>query len=336
VQPKPRTDSRPEFEIVDALTVVGPWRDRRPGMPFGFEDLLAEHDRFGIQRRLCLHAEARDGVPDEGNFEIQRQTIVRDDTATIWTALPPRRFGGTPVDGLMADAQAAGVAMFALFPETHGHHMAPWANKELYGAMEYARLPLVLDLGNAQGAEARGRYEGVHVIATAYPRLPIVLWNAFYMDERLQVPLLDACPNVRLGLATVFIPTWGIEQFTARYGSARLIFGSNWPRQSPGPLLTYVLYAEVDRWAKAAILGGNVRTLAEEVRWPVRGFKVNAPASGAVPSALPPEPEPTEPEAAEAERAAPWLHPDVIDVPDAKAEVPGAKAKASPSDRLSK
>jgi predicted TIM-barrel fold metal-dependent hydrolase len=260
------------FEIVDALTVVGPWRDRRPGTPYTFNDLLAEHARFGITGRLTLHAEARDGVPDAGNAELDRLTAGRDDTAAIWTALPPRRFDGVSADRQIAAAEAAGVAMFALFPEAHGHHLAAWANGDLYGAMESVRLPLLLDIGNAQGADARAAYGEIHAIATAFPRLPVVLWNAFYMDERLQVPLLDLCPNVHVGIATVFIPTWGIEQYTARYGPGRLLFGSNWPRQSPGPLLTYVLYADVADAAKQAILGGTIRALANEVRWPVRGL----------------------------------------------------------------
>ena len=257
------------FDVVDAFTVVGPWRDRQPGTPFEFEDLLAEHEGFGIRHRLTLHAEARDGVPDEGNAAITRIVATRDDTAAIWTALPPARFGGKAAERLLAEAQASGVAMFALLPETHGHHLAPWANRDLYAAMAEARLPLVLDVRQAP-------YEQVHAIATAFPTLPIVLWNAFYMDERLQVPLLDVCANVHVGLATVFIPTWGIEQYTARYGPGRLIFGSNWPTQSPGPLLTYVLYAEVDETAKAAILGGTVRRLAAEVRWPVKGLAEGA------------------------------------------------------------
>ncbi len=268
------------FDIVDGLSVVGPWRDRQPGRPFGFDDLLAEHERFGIRHRLTIHAESRDGVPDNGNTEMARLASLRDDTAPIWTALPPRRFGGRSADHLLADAQAAGVAMFALYPETHGHHIAPWANHDLYAAMEAARLPLMLDLGNPIGAEARARYEEVHAIATAHPQLPIVLWNAFYMDERLQVPLLDLCPNVRVGIATVYIPTWGVEQYTARYGPHRLIFGSNWPRQSPGPLLTYVLYSDVDDRAKAAILGGTIRMLATDVRWPVRGFGARSLVAG--------------------------------------------------------
>jgi len=270
---------RPEqpFGIIDALGVVGPWRDRSPGQPYGFDDLLAEHSRYGIGRRLVLHAEARDGVPENGNAALTRLTVLRDDTASIWAVLPPRRFGGDTAERMLGDAQSARVAMFALFPETHGHHVAPWANRDLYRAMESARLPLVLDIGNVQGSVARARYEEVHAIATAYPKLPIILWNAFYVDERLQVPLLDLCPNVLIGIATVFIPTWGIEQYTARYGPARLIFGSNWPRQSPGPLITYVQYADVHRRTKEAILGGTVTELMERVKWPVSGFP-RAPA----------------------------------------------------------
>jgi predicted TIM-barrel fold metal-dependent hydrolase len=271
-----------QFAVVDALAVVGPYRDRPPGTPYSFEDLLEEHERFGIGQRLVLHAEARDGVPENGNENLARQTLMREDTGMIWTALPPRRFDGKAADRFVGDAQNAGVAMLALFPDAHGHHLAPWANAELYKAMALMRLPLLLDLGNPQGAEARRRYDEVHEVATAHPGLPIILWNAFYMDERLQIPLLDHCRNVRIGLATVFIPTFGIEQYSARYGPDRLIFGSNWPRQSPGPLLTYVLYADVHDRVKHAILGDTIRNLIADVRWKVRGFpKATAAATPA-------------------------------------------------------
>jgi len=308
-----------QFDVVDALSVVGPYRDRRPGAPYTFEQLLDEHQRFGIGQRLVLHAESRDGVPEQGNENIVRQTFLRDDTAVIWTALPPRRFGAPKVDAFLGDAERAGVAMLALFPDTHGHHIAPWANEQLYKAMQRARLPLLLDLGNAQGAEARRRYEEVHAVASAFPHLPIVLWNAFYMDERLQIPLLDACPNVRVGLATVFIPSFGIEQYSARYGPDRLIFGSNWPRQSPGPLLTYVLYADVHDRVKHAILGDTIRALAANVRWPVRGFpKAPAAAATAEPTGADeptetgeptqtPDVGPTLDSGADTADAAPWL-----------------------------
>ncbi len=50
------------FDVVDAFTVVGPWRDRQSDSPFELEDLIAEHERYGIRHRLAIHAEAR-GMP---------------------------------------------------------------------------------------------------------------------------------------------------------------------------------------------------------------------------------------------------------------------------------
>jgi len=259
----------PDLPVLDAWCFVGPYRSRPPGTPYEMDDLLAEHERLGVGARLCLHAESRDGVPEEGNAAMSRIAVVSPNTGVIWSVLPPRRFGGMAADRLLGDAQAAGVAMFALFPRTHAHHSAPWANGDLYGAMEAARLPLVLDLEQTS-------YEEVYAIASAHRRLPIVLWGAWYVDERLLVPLLDACPSVRVGLAGdrhIFNPTFGVEQFTARYGPSRLIFGSGWPRQSPGPYLTYVRYAAVAPHVRDAILGDSVRELLAGVRWTVRGFE---------------------------------------------------------------
>ena len=265
---RPTVASAPQ-QVVDAWCFVGPYRFREPGTPYELEQLLEEHARFGIDSRLCLHAESRDGVPDEGNHAMSRMAPVAPGTGVMWTVLPPRRFGGVAAAQLIGDAESAGVGMFALFPKTHAHHSAPWANRELYAAMQEARLPLALDLEQTS-------YDEVHAIATAYPKLPILLWGAWYVDERLLVPLLDLCPNVLVGLAGgrhVFIPTFGIEQFSARYGPGRLVFGSGWPAQSPGPYLSYVRYAAVRDHIKDAILGDTVRALLAAVRWRVRAFE---------------------------------------------------------------
>ena len=265
---RPTTSSAPQ-QVVDAWCFVGPYRSRERGTPYELEHLLEEHARFGIESRLCLHAESRDGVPDEGNHAMSRMAPVAPGTGVMWTVLPPRRFVGTKAEQLIGDAESAGIGMFALFPKTHAHHSAPWANRELYAAMQEARLPLALDLEQTS-------YDEVHAIAAAYPKLPILLWGAWYVDERLVVPLLDVCPNVLVGLAgnrRAFIPTFGIEQFSARYGLGRLVFGSGWPAQSPGPYLSYVRYASVRDHVKDAILGDTVRALLAAVRWRVRAFE---------------------------------------------------------------
>ena len=252
--------------IIDAYCCVGPYSKRQLVTPFKTQDLLQEHARYGIQHRLCLHAESREGVAQEGNQEMSRLAGKHPGTGVIWTALPSRRFRAEPVDTLMARAQEAGVAMFAMFPERQNHFLAPWANGELYASMEEARLPLLLETGH-------GELDHTYTLAQAHPRMPIVFWNVSYMHVRRIVALMDLCPNVHVGLAPNFVPNDGIEMFTERYGSGRLIFGSHWPHQSPGSLIGYVTYADVGDDIKRAVFGGNVAQLLHQVFWPVQGFE---------------------------------------------------------------
>lgn len=253
-----------KYLMIDGFCHPGPYTTRQPGDPYSMDDLLAEHARMGVAARVCLHSESRDGFAPEGNREMSRLAASHPDTAAIWTVLPSRRLRAEPVEKMMAEAQNAGVAMFALYPKIQQHHLASWANGELYRAMEEARVPLAVEMGQAG-------YGEIYDLARAHPRMPIILWNSTYADERAQIPVLDSCPNVHVGIAGRFIPTDAVEEYTKRYGPGRLIFGSTWPAQSPGPMITFVTYANVSDEAKAAILGSNIRRLISEVRWKVRG-----------------------------------------------------------------
>jgi predicted TIM-barrel fold metal-dependent hydrolase len=259
-------DAQAGFSIVDALCTPGPFSTRQPDQPCTMADLMAEHARFGIRQRLCLHAESRDGVPDEGNAEMDRLAGEHPGTGAIWTVLPPRRLHAEPVESLIDRARKSGVAAFVLFPKRQSHHFAPWANGPLYAAMEEAKLPLYVD---ASQIEWRDLYD----VARAYPRLPIVVWYAGYRTDRYLIPIMDECENLRIGLAPTFVQSDCIEDFTGRYGPTRLIFGSGWPTQSPGPLITLVTYSTVDDATKSAILSGNINRLVSDVSWPVKGLE---------------------------------------------------------------
>jgi len=270
--------------IVDAFCRVGPWVTREPaiperpdipgtpGQPYTMEALLAEHARFGIGQRLCVHFESLTGWTDEGNAAMTALARSSDGTGVIWTAQPPRRFGAPPVEEVLAAARREGVAMFTLSPTTQSHPLAVWANADLYAAMQEARLPLLL-------SGETDIWRDVHEIAAAYPRLPILLWNVMYGQVRTVVPLMDLHPGIQVCIAPRFVRADAVENFTHRYGPGRLIYGSSWPvvdypraMQSPGPLIAMVMYARVSDDNKAAILGGNIRRLVSEVAWRVQGF----------------------------------------------------------------
>ncbi len=253
------------FEIVDALCCPGPVSAHEPGRPYRMEDLLSEHARFGIVQRLCLHAESRDGVSDEGNAEMDRIASGNPGTAIVWAVLPPHRFHAEPVDELMSRAKNAGVAAFAMFPKRQLHSLMPWSNGVLYAAMSESRLPLYLDCEQTD-------WQALFETACAYPELPIVIWNAHYRTDRFLIPIMDQCPNVHVGLAARFVQSQGLEDFCGRFGPVRLVYGSNWPLQSPGPLISYITYSLLEDDSKQAILAGNIKRLLQDIAWPVRAF----------------------------------------------------------------
>jgi hypothetical protein len=113
----------------------------------------------------------------------------------------------------------------------------------------------------------------VHVVAKTHPNMPLLLWDVTYTYVRHIVALMDVCSNVRVGLARNFVPNDGIEMFNERFGPGRLIFGSLWPVQSPGSLIGYVAYADVEDKVKAATYARNVESLLQSVAWPVLGFQ---------------------------------------------------------------
>jgi hypothetical protein len=63
-----------------------------------------------------------------------------------------------------------------------------------------------------------------------------------------------------------YLPDGGLEDLVARYGPGRLLFASGWPRCYMGAAMLHLAGADLDADAKAAIAGGNLARLLEEVR----------------------------------------------------------------------
>ena len=71
---------------------------------------------------------------------------------------------------------------------------------------------------------------------------------------------LDACPNLHIELSGYWLYR-GIEYITRRWGSERLIFGSNWPAFNHGMTLAMLTCADIDGRDKRNIAGDNLRRL---------------------------------------------------------------------------
>jgi len=226
-------------------------------LPSELEPLLG---KFHIQGALVSHWDAVRLSAQDGNQALMAASkILPKFVYTVWTGLPttPREQGPLPGFG-PSDPLVRGVR---LFPQTHHFQLAPWVVGELCTWCVEHNLPLFL-------WHVEIRWDDVHAIALAFPRLHIVIetqWQKILYHVRDLLSLLKTCPNV-LVESSNFIGQDHITQLVRSFGAERLIFGSFLPVNDPYAAIGMILDADISPQEKALIAGGNLRRLVEEVR----------------------------------------------------------------------
>jgi hypothetical protein len=233
-------------------------------------DLSATHDRAttdkiademtacGISGCLVRHALARDYSAEEGNAKLVTELSVdprllpvatlaplmfsagrgRDDEASIRRYLTKHRFRGV-----------------AMYPSAayQNFSVADWCSGPITNALESMRMPLYVDFTEV-GAES------LAYLLMTHSSLPIVVTSIYYAADRTLFPLLDRHDNLYI-VSTIDRQYLGIEDYTARFGAHRILFGSNYPRSSMGASVSSILLSRIDQTEKARIASGTIETL---------------------------------------------------------------------------
>ena len=226
----------------------------RPG---DLAPLLAEYQ---IRNALLSHWDSVRLAAQDGNAALSAVSKdLPESVYTVWTGLPtiPREQG--PLPGFdPPDPRVRGVR---LFPQTHHFQLAPWVVGELCEWCSGRSIPLFL-------WHVEIRWEEVHALAAAFPRLSIVIetqWQKILYRIRDLFSLLKDCSNV-LVESSNFIGQDHVTQLVRSFGAERLLFGSFLPVNDPYASIGMILDADISREEKALIAGGNLRRLTGEVK----------------------------------------------------------------------
>lgn len=210
--------------------------------------LIAEMDRFGIQRALVSHFAAEEYNAAEGNRELARDTGRHPGRlVAAWAALPDAES-----IALLAQPRPAAVR---LFPGVHQHNfsLAPWCAGELY---EYLQAEAVLTLIEVQAAG----WDALYAVLERFPRLKVLLLEPGYRADRYLFPLVNRFEHLYFDSST-YVAHRQLEAFVDRLGSERIVFGSRLPLYTPGAALTVLASARISDKARLAIAGGTLRRL---------------------------------------------------------------------------
>lgn len=230
------------------------------------DDLEVQLDRAGIGRALVWHYAQMDVSPQVGNRMLAEAIRGRRRLLGCWTLLPPQT-GEMPVAELFQAMKAAGVVALRAFPVKHRYILNGTTLGPLLDEMVRRRIPLVYSVRLA--APAMDPYliwRELHDLMAEFPGLTLIITDhGSWGCDRYFRPLLDRYERVFVDTALYFMDA-GIESLVERYGGGRIVYGSGLPERFPGGMMLAIRHGEIDEAAKAAIAGGTMARLIEEVK----------------------------------------------------------------------
>ncbi|MFD2328213.1 amidohydrolase family protein [Cohnella sp. GCM10020058] len=223
------------------------------------EALLAELDFCGIDGAVVSHQTMADVDPDYGNrFVMEEVAKAPDRLYPTWTILPPVTEAQYAPERLFPAMKASGVKMLRAYPERNRYMLGKVGMGELLGEIEAARIPLYLSPSEG--------WPMIYEVLKEYPNLTVILYNyGLWSHARFTFPLFRAYGNVYIESGDM--QTAGeIKEICNKFGSERILFGSDFPSNAIGGPLAALLGSGIGREELANIASLNLERLWSEVK----------------------------------------------------------------------
>lgn len=247
------------MHFFDSECSIGKLKIPQPGSFSTVPELAAEMKYYGIDDALVYHSLAKEYNPTFGNQLLAESTRGVANLHGCWVLLPHFTGEMPPPSDVVKAMIENGIKAARLFPGGSGQafSLSSWSCGDLFVTLEEHRIPVFIDKDLIE-------WDQVVTLCKAYKKLPLVLSEVWYKDNRYLYPLFEQFPNLYISLSR-FIGHQCLEDICQRYGAGHLLFGSKMPVFTPGPVLSMITYAEISEEEKADIAAGNLRRLLQEV-----------------------------------------------------------------------
>ena len=214
--------------VIDANIRVGD-TPTDPSPVHNPEQLLAELDRFGVERGIVYHGQAETDSPIDGNSQLEQWLDDNERLIPQWMVMPTKD-SLVQVRNLHRENRVRCVRLYDARPA--GLPFRGWCYDNLLSWLNEERIPIWIPLTEADPHELVTTLKG-------YPELVTVLVGAHYTDFLLIRHMMTNLPKTLLELSR-YEPTGQVETLRDDFGADRLLYGSWYPRYAMGPILYYL------------------------------------------------------------------------------------------------
>jgi len=233
------------------------WYGRPPRPPFRYAatpaELLAQMDHSGIGAGLVYHVNQRFGAPSVYDPLTLKELRPHQRLFPVRTLMPPQTGELPAPEALLAELHRDQVRAMRAFPCEHRYQLNALTFGSHLEMLAAHHIPLLV----------KADCVAIGDLLRDIPDLTVVAMSQGpHSVERYLRPLLDRFPNLHLDTSGLLVEGL-IEEFTARYGSKRLLFGSNCPDNAAGGSRQCLAQADIAVTDRTRIAGGNLRRLLE-------------------------------------------------------------------------
>lgn len=222
------------------------------------EELIEEMDFCGIDSAVVYHQTMLDVSPEYGNRKISIEAgKYPDRLIASWTLLPSLTDEEFEAGRLFDGMRSNKVKFLRAYPDENRFFLNSETMGETITELIAGNVPLFLS--------PKSGWEYIYGILKEYPKLTVIINNyGPWSPDRYLYPLMKIYPNVYFETGD-YQTDGAIEKICTKFGSERLLFGSEFPVNNIGGPLASLLGARITNEEKEKIAFGNVERLMKEV-----------------------------------------------------------------------
>lgn len=223
------------------------------------KDLIAELDYVGIEKASVWHRSQYEQDATVGNKKlIEAIKGYEDRLIPSWTVLPDITDTQYSPDVFFPEMKKYGVKTLRAFPEQDRFILCDVTMGEQLSLISELKIPLYLTPMNG--------FEQIYKVLEEFPNLTVILCNiGWWPSARLVYPLIKRYPNFYFETGD-FSMLNGIEEVCAKFGSERLLYGSNFPTNSMSGSIYSLMKADISDADRENIAYKNMERLLSEVK----------------------------------------------------------------------
>lgn len=223
------------------------------------DDLIAEMDYAGIEKASVWHRSQYEQDATVGNRKLIEEIKGHEDRLIpSWTVLPDITDSQYAPAVFFDEMKRNGVMTLHAFPEQDRYLLNEVTMGEQLGLISELRIPLYLTPMNG--------FEQIYAVMKEFPDLTVILSNiGWWPSARLVYPLLRRYPNFYFETGD-FSMLHGMEQVCAKYGSERMLYGSNFPTNAMAGSIYTLMKSGISDDDRENIAHRNLERLLSEVK----------------------------------------------------------------------